>query len=687
MHAAPTPATAAASTARLGSRLAALCRDRFGWVVLALMTVAALARLLMLQEFWSENPFATSPTLDSELYWQRAGEMAAGAWFDDEPFHIAPLYPYLLGVLRWLGGGLASLYLLQIACHLATAVVVANAARRRFGAVAGCVSVALFLSLAEPALFATRVLGTTLQLLLVALLWRDWAELSEDEARPTGHFVRVGMWIGLLALAYPAAIALVGVYAAWIAAGSTPPRARLVRAGAGTAAALACIGTATLHNAVVSGEFIPLTTHSGITLAAGNAPGSVGIFTPLEDTSGGVRDQAHETALAFRNATGHAGSWSEIDRFYRDRVLAWWWENPTDAAVLFARKAWWFLTSSDYDNVTAFSLEREFGLQDSRAWAPIETPFMLGAVLLGVVLVRTRARRFAPELSLAILPFAVCMIFMYSARYRVVAVPIFCGLTGLAMVSWKKLRWPRPAVVLLLVAPAFLLAINTATGFGSIDFMRADFEKLLVDTYVRAALERAEEGASDRAAALLRRAAEVDRTRSEPLSELALLQLELGNFAEARAAAVGAARRNPADVRAHHVLYDAQIGSGDYRRAVSTLHVLEKLTPDDVGVQVALTWLYGACPDPAIRNVARARGHARAAARLGGDENPDVLMALAIAAALEGDFEKAVVLADSGASLAAKRDDPLARRELDAFVDHLRERRMITAAPRLFSVR
>jgi len=62
-------------------------------------------------------------------------------------------------------------------------------------------------------------------------------------------------------------------------------------------------------------------------------------------------------------------------------------------------------------------------------------------------------------------------------------------------------------------------------------------------------------------------------------------------------------------------------------------------------------------------------------------------MALAIAAALEGDFEKAVVLADSGASLAAKRDDPLARRELDAFVDHLRERRMITAAPRLFSVR
>jgi len=688
MHAAPTTATAPASAVRLWSRLTAVCCDRFGWVVLALVTVAGFARLALFQEFWLENPFAISPTLDSELYWQRAAAIAAGDWLGDEPFHIAPLYPYLLAVLRRLGGGLASLYLVQIACHLATAVIVANAARRRFGEVAGCVGVALFLAASEPALYATRVLGATLQLLIAALLWWDWARLSEDESRPLRHFARVGVWIGLLALAYPAAVALVAIYAVWIAAAPASARVRTLRALAGTAGAVACIGTATLHNALASGEFIPLTTHAGITLAAGNAPGSIGIFTPLADTSGGVKDQARESALAFQKATGRRGSWGEIDRFYRDRVLTWWRERPGDAARLLARKLYWFLTSSDYDNVTAFSFEREFGLQDSRVFVPLETPYLMGIVLLGVALVRTRARRFTPELSLTALPLAVCLVFMYSARYRIVALPVFCGLAGLVAVGWRQLAWPRLATGLLVLSPALLLGLNAVTGFGSVDFMRADFEKLLVDTYLTSGRAQSAAGELDQAAAYFRRAAEIDADRSEPLTELALLSLERGAFTEARGAAIAAARRRPEDVRAHHVLYNAQVGAEDYRSAVTTLHVLEKLTPEDAGVQVALAWLYGACPDPTLRNVDRARGHARAAERLAGREDPEVLMALAIAAALDGEFQESTALAEAGAARARERGDPpSAQSELEAFVTHLRNRRSITAAPRLFRVR
>jgi hypothetical protein len=474
MPATPTAETVDAPAEAWRRRSATLCHEHFRWVLLALLAAAGLVRLAMLREFWLENPFAAFPTLDSELYWVRAGEMAEGRWFEDEPFHIAPLYAYFLGVLRWCGGGLLALYGAQIVFHLATAAIVGVVTRHRFGSAAGCVAAALFLALAEPALFATRILGTTLQLLLVAVLWWDWARLADGATPRNWQVFRVGGWIGLLALAYPAALLLVPVYAVWLGLRATDARAGPARAGVGAAGALLIISSATIHNALVSGEFIPITSHAGITLAAGNGPGSIGIFTPLEDTKGTVNDQASESALAFERATGRRGSWREIDAHYRNRVVEWWREHPLDSAALFARKAYWFLTSRHYDNVTAFALEREYGLHDASAWAPVETPWIMGAALLGAVLAVPRARRYAPELALLLLPLAVCVLFMYSARYRVVAVPVLCGLTGFAAVNFRSARWPRTAVAALALLPAPLLFANEATGFGHVDFMRKD---------------------------------------------------------------------------------------------------------------------------------------------------------------------------------------------------------------------
>jgi tetratricopeptide (TPR) repeat protein len=685
MHATPTTATVDAPAEPWRRRLAALCREHFGWVVLALIAAAGLVRLAMLREFWLENPFAAFPTLDGELYWERAGAMAEGRWFDDEPFHIAPLYLYLLGVLRWCGGGLLALYGAQIVLHLATAAIVGAVTRHRFGSVAGCVAAALFLALEEPALFATRVLGTTLQLLLVAVLWWDWARLSEAVTPRLRQVFRVGVQIGLLALAYPAALLLVPVYAVWLGLRAADARTALVRAGAGAAAALLFVSSATIHNALVSGELIPITSHAGITLAAGNGPGSIGIFTPLEDTNDNVKNQARESALAFERATGRTGSWHEIDAYYRNRVVDWWREHPLDGAALFARKAYWFLTSRHYDNVTGFALEREYGLHDASAWVPVETPWIMGAALLGAALAVPRARRYAPELALLLLPLVVCVLFMYSARYRVVAVPVLCGLTGFAAANFRSARWPRPAVAVLALLPAPLLLANEATGFGRLDFMREDFADLLVDTHLEAGRTRRDEGDLVAAESHFRRAAEADRDRPEAHRELAALHLANGALEEARAAALEALRRNARDEAAHRLLYDAQIRSEDYRNAEITLHSLEKLAPADGGVQITLAWFYAACPDARRRNGRWARHHARAAERLMGGDGDDVLMARALAEAAAGDFEAAAAAAERGASRARERGDPDMRNDFESLLSHLRRNRVIASRPRLFA--
>jgi len=693
VHATPTTANADTSAEPWGRRLAALCDERFWWLLPAMLAAAGLIRLAVLREFWLENPFAAFPILDSELYWQRAGAMAAGRWFENEPFHIAPLYSYLLGILRWCGGGLLALYGAQLALHLATAAIVGVATRHRFGAAAGCLAAALFLGLTEPALFATRILGTTLQLLLVALLWWDWARLTDTATPRSWQVIRVGGWIGLLALAFPAALLLLPVYAIWLAFPAADGRARRTRSarlaqmGLGATAALLIIGSATIHNVVTSGEFIAISSHAGITLAAGNGPGSIGIFTPLADTSGTVKDQARESALAFERATGRRGSWREIDAHYRGRVVAWWREHPLDAAVLFARKAYWFLTSRHYDNIATFALEREHGLHDASAWIPLETPWIMGVALLGAALVVPRARRYTPELALMILPLVVCMLFMYSARYRAVALPLLCGLAAFAAVHWTSARLPRWAVAAVALLPAPLLLVNEVTGFGNLDFMREGFENLLVDSHLAAGRARRDAGDLTAAEAHFRSAAETNRDRSDAQRELASLHLENGRHAEARVAALAAVRLNPEDEVAHRLLYDAQVESREYRNAEITLNLIEKLVPKNGGVQVALAWLYAACPDSNLRNPRRALHHARAAKRMLGDDDPNVAMARALAEAADGDFEAATVAVERGAALARQRGDPSLREDFENLLAHIRQRRLISSRPRLLAPR
>jgi tetratricopeptide (TPR) repeat protein len=688
VHAATTTTDGKLSAEPFGRRLARLCDRRFAWVILALVAGAALIRLAVLREFWLENPFAAFPTLDSELYWRRAGEMAAGDWIEDAPFHIAPLYSYLLGLLRWCGGGLLGLYAAQVALHLATGAIVATAARERFGSAAGCAAALAFFSLAEPALFATRILGTTLQLFVASLLWWDWSKLAASERNDLGPIARTGAWIGLLALAFPAALLLLPVFAVWLAGRKTagaagwPFAPKVFRAGLGAMVGSVIVGTATLHNYVVAGEFIPITSHAGITLAAGNSPGSIGIFTPLDDTSGTVKDQARESALAFEHATGHPGSWREIDAYYRDRVLDWWRDHPVDAAALFARKAWWFLTSRHYDNVTAFALEGEYGLQDAGAWVPVETPWILGLAALGAVLaLRTGARRFTPEICLAALPLAVCLLFMYSARYRILAVPVLCGLAGLGVVGWRSLRRPRSALAAALGLPVLLMLVNSATGFGNVDFMRDDFADLLADSHIAAGREHRRTGDAAAAAAQLERAAAVKPDRADAYTELASLFIAGDRFEEARGAALLAVRRNRESEAAHRLLYDAQIGAQDYRNAGVTLNLIEQLAPRSGSVQIAMAWFYAANPDPSLRNPSRSLHHAAAAERRLGSDDPNVAMARALAEAANGDFGAAAATAARGAEQARNSGDTAVAAEFEDLAVHAAHHRVIASPP------
>lgn len=618
---------------------------RFPVALACLCLVAAGLRAAIGVEQLSENPFATVPWSDAEHYWRLAGELAADPSPGDAPFLVAPLYPALVALLRAAGGDLALLYALQMGLHLATAALVAFAARVRFGPREGLVAAALFLALGEAALHPIRALATTLQLFLVALLWWEWARIAAVEragiVRP-GAAARTGLVAGLLALAFPAALALVPLLGAWLWRRVGPARAALA-----VAAAALAISPATVWNALATGEWIPISAHSGITLAQGNHPTSVGIYTPLADVSPSIHRQHRDAALLFERDSGRVGSWSEVDAWHRSRVVAWWLDEPRAAAALFARKLHWTLTSRGYDNVATFALEREHGLGRWATLLPLELPWLLGLVLIGAAISARSRYGLGPEIALLAPALLTCVVFHYSARYRLVAAPVLCGLAALGLVRWRALAWPRAATLATMLLPVPLLAIDALVGFGSQDFMREDFARVLARQHVRAGLLCEAQGEPDAALRHYRRA--IDASADDAL--------------------------------AHRALYNLEIARGEWSLARETLGALVRAAPDDAEVHLAAAWLLASAPDPALRAPETALVHVGEAERLLGTERTDVLLARTLALAGTGRSDAALATAERGATLARARGEEEVERSFASLREPLASGREIAAPP------
>lgn len=445
----------------------AFAEKYFRHVLVALSAVAFVLRLIILDDSVASNPFAGAPAVDGETYWKWAHQIAAGRWIGETPFFSSPLYPYVLGVLARLGGQVSAVYEFQLATHIGTAVLLAWIIRRRFGAMTALVAAGFFYSLAEPVTYANRVLASTTQLLLLCVFW--WS-VDRAQARQTiGAWCLAGAACGVVCLSYPPAMLGLVLLGPWIYVQSAGISRRVLMAVVPVLAGAMVISPATFHNYKVTGELIPLTAHSGITFLQGNSPGARGVFTEVPGLTNSREVMHFDAAEMFRRETGRDGSWREIDRHLRNRGLAYLRENPGRAIVLELQKLILFLTGRHYDDIIPVAYERESGLVHYAHLAPLPTPWIMGAALIGLAPLLRRARAFAPELVMFALPLLVVLVFWYSPRYRFPAVPVLClgaALTLAGATRWRTDRW---AVVRLLAAVAIALMGEGLRGMTQLD--------------------------------------------------------------------------------------------------------------------------------------------------------------------------------------------------------------------------
>lgn len=564
-------------------------RERFGWALGVICLLGLIQRTAILIDYVRHNPFAKAPVIDGAMYWEWAGRIAAGEWIGPTPFVSAPLYPYLLAVIRATGGGLVGVYVLQLLLDIGTAAILGWIARRRFGEAVGLVAAVVWLLLDEPAFYLTRVLNSTTQVFLVLVLWALWSCWRDGRRWATA--VALGLVLGLNCLGNPPMLALLVVLplVAWFDrrfGGDAPrspsrPAKRKTKgrpdaagdpAGSGTVAqvlvcgvlAIATIAPATLHNWWACEEFIPIMACPGITLRQGNAPGAVGTYVPIPGVSRGREHLFTDAARVYQRATGKPVRWRKVDAFFRDRALTYWREDPARAARLFVRRAYWFVSGRYYCDVHQPTWERDQGLTRLFWLAPIPTAWLMGPALVGLVWAWRRPLRYAPAILLFAVPFLIVVIVQYSPRYRFPAMPVVTVLSTWALVRAARPRegWLRSAVVwAMLVLSIALGPINKLTGFEDPDRLAYNNEYNL-----SVALRKLDR--TDEAVRRLRRALEILPTSPDAHNDLGTILADRGRHEEAIKHYRHAVRSRPGWAMAESNLGLSYAALGEMDRAI-----------------------------------------------------------------------------------------------------------------------
>ena len=432
--------------------------------IASLLVIGVLSQALILSQQLASDPFAAVPINDALSYWQWAGDVASGRLVGSTPFLSAPLYPYLVGAVRALGGGLAAVVVLQAALHLATVALLFRVGERRFGFGAGVAGAGLYLALLEPAYATGRILNSTLQLLVVVWLWDRLIAAAEEPRR--GRLAALGAALGVNVLANPAMLAAVPIAAVWIAwrAGWRP--GALV---AGVAAA--AIAPATLHNWLACRELILVSAQGGVTFYHGNAPGAEGVYHPIPGIAGNrIQQNVDARALV---AIETDGTWSATSRAFLEKGLAFWSSDPAGALRLLDRKLWYFVTGRNYGDIYVPAFERSDGFASLLALAPVPTAWLTLPALLALGwLLRDRRGSF-PEALLLLAPLATVAVFWYSPRYRMPALPVIAMLAAHAFLRSPRERAGAAVVLLVSIATG---AWNRHTGFDALSSYRGQYE-------------------------------------------------------------------------------------------------------------------------------------------------------------------------------------------------------------------
>ena len=434
-----------------------------GWTVpIVLVAAVALAVRLLHVVFTAHlNPLSGDLTLDAAIYDRWARALLAGGDIGPTRLMQAPLYPWFLAaVYRIAGPSLTAVRLAQALLGTASAILVTLVTKRLFRSGAASILAGAAAALYLPLIFYEGVLLPVtlivfLNLLFVFLL----LPAGRFPSRP--RCLASGIVLGLSVIAKPVAILL------WpFAALHLVLNARRGRSGPAfgsiavlTAGLVVAVAPLTIRNAVLTGEFIPLTTGGGINFYIGNNPEANGFYAapfyrgqPIGGTPEKQRAMMHKLASS---EAGRDLSPSEVSNFWLRRGIEHNRAHPGTWTRLLWQKVLLFWNGYERANVESMSLHR-------RIPGVLRLPLLLfGLVapfaLTGVFLTRSRRRELWLLYGGILAYLFAALAFYVLARYRLPITVFLFPFAGACIVELVSFARRRSYGELILACAALLL--------------------------------------------------------------------------------------------------------------------------------------------------------------------------------------------------------------------------------------
>lgn len=428
--------------------------------------VLFLALSLRLIHLWevSDTPFFLHLHTDPFMYHHWAKEITEGDYFcQSRPvFYLSPLYPYFLATIYAIAGpSTLTAVLIQVLLSTCSAGLIYHLAYRLFEPVAGLWS-GLFAAVYGMFIFySSLLLGATLIIFLDLLML---ALLVEGMNRPVWwKWSTAGIFLGMSA-ALRGNVVLFGPFAVLSIIASTGWnhwRRWLKAVVLFLIPCMVAISPLTLHNWLVGGDFVPLTSNAGANFFIGNNAYSDGIYMRNARYKGrpmglSVRDQQANFPEVARKELKRNLRPSEISSFWIEKA----WEDitadPGRWLRLMGNKISYFFNAYEVPNNRNYYFSKRFS---SLLRLPLATfGLIVPLALLSMVISWHSRRRHGILYGFFFAHFIALIAFFVNARYRLVVVPILLVYAG-ALLSWIFLQVQQKRILRLgmVVCALFLL--------------------------------------------------------------------------------------------------------------------------------------------------------------------------------------------------------------------------------------
>lgn len=661
--------------------------NRADWLALALITALAFVlRLVFLLQSRS-SPLFDKVIMDARSYWEWSDRLVAGDWLGKDIFYQAPLYPYLLGVLKSLfGTDLWTVKFIQIILGSITCAFIYLAARLWFASSPRSRAIAalsaLLMALYPPAIFYDSIiqkanLGLFLTALLLWLLARVYTFPSAIRT------AALGLVLGLLMLTREESLLLFPVLLLVLALRARATggnRALTIAAIAfllGAAAALLPVG---LRNRHVGGQFLLTTSQAGPNFYIGNNPAATGIYAPLRPGRSNTPFERRDAFELAEQALGRTLTPREVSNYWRSRALDFITGEPLKWLRLMGRKT--LLLINAYEIPDAES--QEFAARSSSLLRILGMFWHFGILVplaaAGLVLTWPQRRTLWPLYLVTLTTAGAVVLFYVFGRYRSPLIPMLMPFAGAAIIHGivciRTRRFPPLALAFTAAIPLVILAnlplidrkselaaicsnagsalADAGDDSAAITLFRESLalEPDLPDTIANMAQAQARAGQLPDALASMQRALAMRPGDPRMHFRIGTLKAQLGDLPAAAAHLQQAVAGGPQDLDSATNLSAVLTQSGRWAEAIAHLRTATSRFPTDVGFHANLAYLLAACPDQSLRNGRDAVVFADKAIALAPAPSADLYDILGAAHAQSGDFAAAEAAARRALELA-----------------------------------